>query len=740
MFQLTDEQLLKYWEENPGTLEQAIAAQPGKFAAPLIQSTWDDTTDQLARAAAKYRYSGGEDLATHREGSGPKIDLQANVVDPLLSELGDNIFDPSTGGFIDIGADYIVGRKPDGTYYNAKGGKGDPGDHIFYVGTEGAGQNTGGVAPINRAYVMEDNKKKTAINAAAIAGLVAGPALGAAMGASGSSAAALGAGTIRAGAGLATGESLEEAAKAGLLSGGSQYLTGVLGETELLNPILQAPNVGGAAARGATTELINQAVQGDFDLGDLAKAGLIQGGIETIGDVWMDARQTHDGHLIPGVDTIDGRVMTGEDVERLTNTSDLYGLLGEGGLLDKMGLDVGYAPTKWIGATADFLGFGRPVIGHEAAFEAYQEEVAGIREDLDSGALTGMEAFEAQQAAKDRYNQVTSRYDEREFILNRPRGDSPLAGIYEYSNQGTSGPFVPGGSTGGGQGGTAPGIDPVRTPIPELTAGDNQAHLEDTTLTPITDAAFAEYMSQPLLADVNYDGSYPIANYPTAPTAELAPVAPPVEQVGSSFPTQEVTEAELLNIAPDLLGDVEFVGDTLTAPFPTQEGSEELPGGDFEYQHEIPESELVEFENINTEIPEITDETTTPLPEGDPTDPIPPGGDVLPEMGGGTIIPGQDIDELPSTEEKPDETGPGGGGFRRFQKKKPNSKDHLNRMARIVRVAGLPAAQADRLWDITANVDPETTEYIIRQLEEKYEKEKRQDPIQEAIDDVSRAS
>ena len=254
--------------------------------------------------------------------------------------------------------------------------------------------------------------------------------------------------------------------------------------------LLRSQNPAGSFTRGSLTSAVGQAIiNGEISLEDAVRAGLIQTGVDTVVDVFGDTRQTNTGNLIEGVDTTNGVPMTAEDVARLTDTSDVYTILGPEGILSKVtGLDVPYLPTDWAGNALDFvdnvvgtnLG-GRPIVDPGGRFEQEYRDTVNTQvegtlaenqkniELYQSGQISYNDllqrnsdnlAFsrESLQLAENNFLRNTARYDERFFDVFTPRGTSPLTGIWENNPVAARGPVVtsPAGSGSGSGGGTAP--------------------------------------------------------------------------------------------------------------------------------------------------------------------------------------------------------------------------------------------------------------------------------------------
>jgi hypothetical protein len=170
------------------------------------------------------------------------------------------------------------------------------------------------------------------------------------------------------------------------------------------------------------------------------------------------------------------------DIERLTNTSDLYGLLGEEGLLSKLGVNVGYMPTDWAGDAFDFIDNvlgttlgDRPQVNVVKSAEKAVKEIEAIQAD---GSLPVEVVAERIKNVKDQFLRDTARYDERFFDLFTPRGDSPMSGIWETNPYASTGGTFTGFPTGGNGGlpSTAPGTTYTSTtePTPEGPAASEE--------------------------------------------------------------------------------------------------------------------------------------------------------------------------------------------------------------------------------------------------------------------------
>ena len=304
----------------------------------------------------------------------------------------------------------------------------------------------------------QDDIAKALTAAAVIGSSVVNPYLGAAV-----------AGGVTYGQGGTVADALTTGGTAALTAGvleGLQpkgFISDVLPDD--FNKIYSAQNVAGSFVQGTTNSVITQAIaNGEISIEDALKAGLITTGVDVATDIYQDAIQTRDAQdLLSGTSLQGSRVnMTPEEALRLQNTSDLYGLLGEQGLLSDLGLDVGYLPTDLIGGAADLLqGFtGRTtaiIDGQE--YRVLQDEYGDnfvvnpdgtlnttiTAADLDV-ALESGNLFDASREGNLLGELLPgvdqNRYDERYFDVTTQRdSDAPQQGIFEenpFARQGTT--------------------------------------------------------------------------------------------------------------------------------------------------------------------------------------------------------------------------------------------------------------------------------------------------------------
>jgi hypothetical protein len=155
-----------------------------------------------------------------------------------------------------------------------------------------------------------------------VASMIAAPAISGAIGSTATGALVGGSNTLVQGGSV---EDIIKSAATGALTSG------------MLNDVLPGAdldNFAGAFARGTYNELISTGImEGELaSLDDMIKSGGIQTLTEIALDVFTDADQTKKESL-DADDTVNGKPMTQADIERLTDTSDMYGLLGDNGLL-----------------------------------------------------------------------------------------------------------------------------------------------------------------------------------------------------------------------------------------------------------------------------------------------------------------------------------------------------------------------------------------------------------------------
>ena len=324
-----------------------------------------------------------------------------------------------------------------------------------------------------------------------------------------------------------SGTDLLKAAAAGGVGAGLN--AGVLNDL----PGYNLQNVAGSAVRGTTNDVVMQAVRnGEIDFKDALQAGLLNVGFDVAGDALGDARQTNPDAAQFENEYVNGQRigdMSAAEVARISNTTDLYGILGENGLLSKLGMDVGYMPTDYLGDALGFLGMGTPIVGQAAAEERFNQRVS-----------EGM----SENAALEMYNQETSRYDERFFDVTSERGNSPLTGIWENNPMAaSSGGSISTTGLEGAAGGGSTG-----------RAGFDTGSLPSSNSTPITDELFGN--SGPADRDILRGSN--VEQPPAAPVQDAPQELP-------QAPVQDepnwMTEDELLGGTdgegelPDLNGD-----------------------------------------------------------------------------------------------------------------------------------------------------------------------------------------
>jgi hypothetical protein len=502
---ITNQQLENYWRQNPQALQSAIQQDPMAFLSQGLQNNFgqysayetalntqtnagynpaqfvNDLRMQEDLAYVPGTGSGGEAFTNRQtEAKNEAFNLAEQLGMPLINEQGlalNTGFVYSKDGFIvkpgdgPVGEYNIVPERQGSSSAQFMTDVGIPlllstvaGPLAPTFGTIGAGAAAGGLASAGGGGNLEDIARG-ALTGGALAGLgeflspspnVVGPD-----------------GLSNVVTNTASGAAANVAPN--LAAQNTSLFDAVTGALRAQNPV-------GSLARGTLTSAVGQAIMnGEISLEDALKGGLITLGVDTVTDVFGDVRQTNDGNLIPGVDTLDGRLITQADVDRLTNTSDVYTLLGPEGILSQLtGLDVPYLPTTWAGNALDFvddilgtnLG-GRPIVDPGGRFgeelEARYDEIEGNRlsenqanlQEYNSGNISyeellkrnmeGMDfAKTALDAAEENFLRNTQRYDERFFDVFTPRGESPLVGIYENNPVAAGGPIVtgtPGGSS-----------------------------------------------------------------------------------------------------------------------------------------------------------------------------------------------------------------------------------------------------------------------------------------------------
>jgi hypothetical protein len=258
-----------------------------------------------------------------------------------------------------------------------------------------------------------------------------------------------------------------------------------------------ADNLVGSFIRGGINDVVAQGVlTGEVDFMDALASGGINAGVDVIKDIWGDLTQTNSAQdMVNRGESLNGGPISAEDALRLQDTTDLYGLLGDEGLLAQFGLDVGYLPTDWAGDVTDFLaGYTdrQTIVSPDGTEYTFIDGGKGNQMVLNPDGTINRDIVP--QDAIDRkdgwyINETTRttpfsgilnpddpRYDERFFDLTSERSqDSTMTGIFEENPMAASGGTV---GTGTGEGGGAP-------------AGDANT-LPSTNETPITDTLFPQ--------------------------------------------------------------------------------------------------------------------------------------------------------------------------------------------------------------------------------------------------------
>jgi hypothetical protein len=506
---ITNQQLENYWRQNPQALQSAIQQDPMAFLSQGLQNNFgqysayetalntqtnagynpaqfvNDLRMQEDLAYVPGTGSGGEAFTNRQtEAKNEAFNLAEQLGMPLINEQGlalNTGFVYSKDGFIvkpgdgPVGEYNIVPERQGSSSAQFMTDVGIPlllstvaGPLAPTFGTIGAGAAAGGLASAGGGGNLEDIARG-ALTGGALAGLgeflspspnVVGPD-----------------GLSNVVTNTASGAAANVAPN--LAAQNTSLFDAVTGALRAQNPV-------GSLARGTLTSAVGQAIMnGEISLEDALKGGLITLGVDTVTDVFGDTRQTNDGNLELGVDTLNGRTIVDPDeLARLTNTTDVYTLLGPEGILSKVtGLDVPYLPTTWLGNSLDFIDDilgtnlgGRPIVDPGGRFEdearsKFEEETRIYQESLEdaeraymNAEIGGREYNDILDLIESGYSNATTnirndflrntqRYDERFFDVFTPRGESPLVGIYENNPVASSGPIVtgtPGGSGGSG--------------------------------------------------------------------------------------------------------------------------------------------------------------------------------------------------------------------------------------------------------------------------------------------------
>ena len=308
-----------------------------------------------------------------------------------IYEDGDAIYVLNTGfgdNRPDLGEDELGNKlKFDGHggYYHKSGGAGK-GEYQKYVKQNKQGPDTDAffdqVMPVVMAVAQATFIGAAAAPAgAALGGTTAGATAGTVvptLGANVITGALTGAGTTALSqATSGQGFDLTDIAVAGLKGGVGGATSGMISD--------YASYAGGGfetgAIEGAGNAFVSGAMEGEFDLENIAYGGLIGGGIQSLKDGFNDVFQTDDiadlarqelgkpewNYLdmtdaqIAGMspeaiaDYATRETAFGEHIAKLHKTTDFGKLFGEEGLLNKMGFDTEYLSTAPISNTLEFL-------------------------------------------------------------------------------------------------------------------------------------------------------------------------------------------------------------------------------------------------------------------------------------------------------------------------------------------------------------------------------------------------
>lgn len=226
------------------------------------------------------------------------------------------------------------------------------------------------------------------------------------------------------------------------------------------------------AIEGAGNAFVSGAMEGEFDLEDIAYSGLIGGSIQSLKDGFNDVFQTDDiadlarqelgkpewnsldltdaqvASLTPAQlnDYMNHRTTFEEHILKLHNTTDLGKLFGEEGLLNKMGFDTEYISTAPISNTlellatplnaiSEFMG-GEAFYAPSAAGDKWDEDFIAkwdtVKNDLYAVAFDdtyGLTPEAASQLEAEKMSALTASNEIDKYL-----GFNPLTGEYENSD------------------------------------------------------------------------------------------------------------------------------------------------------------------------------------------------------------------------------------------------------------------------------------------------------------------
>lgn len=499
---ITDEQLQRYWSENPQELEKAVASNPGMFGLssqqdfnvgmtgaasqrpnPInvanqfadINTRYDDIFANANQTATNllqeqyqspewqnfanaYTATGGnvapEDLPTNTnffgalENFAPTADyraeldtlLQTSGMPPVKKEDG-KLYAISTGrenGFTDLGYlpqgyQFAEGDRVPGQYYRIEE---KPASTFDYI--------------------------KPILNAAS--GMLLGNALGPVLGAAGS-------GAVGGGASAAIGGGSAEDIARGALTGG--LTAGISGPSGPFSGMTEG--VIRSGLESGAVEALGQAIQGDFDIGDIltsaALGGVKKGATDFVGDYLQTSEYTPER-----VSTLLSEgVITGDEADRLNSlyqTSDVGALFGPNAFLNNtFGIGSELRSTQGLDRVMQTIGSGvdlllnnpvgqfiadnpvtKAVLDGAAALMGVANPTAEqVKEFMNSNYNVNDPKSRAQLdydlarksfelgpntllPENERYDDILGlgpeRYDERFFVADSPRSDISMEGIF----------------------------------------------------------------------------------------------------------------------------------------------------------------------------------------------------------------------------------------------------------------------------------------------------------------------
>ena len=709
---------------QPTTLtESAAAAAPQLTNLQQFQAGVQSINEGYQQQLGKIASSGQYDRQSQILDAGSHLRVNAaNEVEALMNELGltqkdlkQSVKGSSNDLFMDLGVGNLALHDINDIDLSTSAGAPNVRDVAAQGGPVKTTSNQlGGYTLAERVDKKIDEQALGLIAAAATGGVglttwspvIAAAAKGAA---------------ISGGLNAAQGGDLESTLKAGAKGGATGLATLGLDKIPGLGTLRQADNFGGSFVSGSTNSLVSQAIAtGEISLEDAAKAGLINMGVETAKDVYDDSVFTADGNLKVGVDSVNNEILTQETLDKISNSTNVHGLLGKNGALSKLtGLDIGRLPTTYLGKALKAIGLAdRPIYdpegthaedrdaGKQAAKDQYRATMDEATISVNSGEISENEwrsiertaaeaAREAGALAEDVFIQRTAPYQEEFFDITTPRGESPITGIHTENPYGKSSGLGLFSGSFGKQGTPAP----ISTGTPVF----------DNTLqfTPEDDPEFKAFMDR-----------NPIASIDTSKTP-----------ISDEALLGIVSEDELLN--GGIINDGGIIDSIEKEDIPSFE-KEDIP---FVEKEDIPFVEKVDLPSFErVAIPTFEKEE----------------------------IPIVEEEEIPVSTSTP--SGGGGGGSEREssdrRRKEAEEDDELFRLAKIVQIEGIPedvrAAVMGRIkgiiagrgqrgsveGDVTAARDRKATTRVSREDIDKRPRRTvediEDDEIQKAIDEAGK--